>query len=254
MDRIQLYADDLLQALGPTDEASTPAAAITTITSCTGRLYDDSKDTKAANRFEVLTADAAAAATTIEVATSARFVAGDTVETELDDGTLHSDIVASVTATTIELTTGLATAASAGRKINRRFHPIGATTIEVRSGLRYQLGDAVELRQDDGSRHETTITNRAATFIIIGDALTVAMTAGRRVARKLGADIAMTIFNGAGAAANTKDWGYQGEIAVAHAGLEDGMTVRAEITLVDDDGGATVMLSQSHRSIVAGDG
>jgi len=254
--RIQLYADDLLQILGPTDEKTYPIAAITTVTSCTGRLYEDTKDATANTREGVLNVDAAAAAATLTLIATARFLAGDTVEVDLDDGTLHQTTIASVTdATVLVLTAGLASAAKKGRGIRRRFHPIGATTLEVSGGLgsQYELGDAIEVRQDDGTLHETTVSNRHADYLVLGDAITVAVSCGQRIARKLGADITMTIFNSAGALPHTDDWGYQGTIADTHAGLKAGMKVRAEITLVDDDGGATVLL-ETVRGVVVGAG
>lgn len=254
--RIQLYADDLLQLLGPTDEKSYPIAAVTSVTSCTGRLYDDTKDAMAGAREGALNIDGAAAATSLTLISTARFLAADTVEVDLDDGTLHQTTIASVTSSTVlVLTDGLPSAAKKGRRIRRRFHPIGATTLEVAGGQgeHYELGDAIEVRQDDGTRHETTVTNRHGDYLVIADAITVAVSCGNRIARKLGADISMTIFNSAGALPHTDDWGYQGTIADTHAGLQTGMKVRAEITLVDDDGGATVLL-ETVRGVVVGAG
>jgi hypothetical protein len=253
--RIHLYADDLLQFLGPTDELTYPPVAITTVASCTGRLYEDEKDTNVIARTESLNADALAAAVDIVVLSSERFDVADTVEVDLDDGTVHQTTIAAidVDGITIELTDALPSASSKGNVIRRRVHPIGATKIEVVDGLQYELGDAVEIRQDDGTRHATTIANRHRTYIEVDDAITVAVTNGRRVARKLGADIAMTIFNSAGAAANTDDWGYQGIIANDHAGLRAGMRVRAEMELVDDDVNDTVAL-ETIRAVVVGAG
>lgn len=76
-------SDNPLRVKGPTsyvDASST--SAISSITSCTARLYDESKT-------QPMTTAAAATDTALEVFSTDRFAVGDTINVRLEDGTLH---------------------------------------------------------------------------------------------------------------------------------------------------------------------
>lgn len=93
----------------PLDNASDGATS-------TFKVYDAAKD-------EVLSVDEAAAETVLSVTGAAVFEVGDVVEVDLDDGTVHD--AGALTAVdpgagTVTATTGLASGASAGRRVRAR--------------------------------------------------------------------------------------------------------------------------------------
>jgi hypothetical protein len=255
MNTIRIGQDDLWRVKGPTDESAVPAAALTTLTSATGRLYDSKKDSHAAVWTGRLNADAAASATQITLVSRARLTTNDIVELELDDGTLHESAITSLDADEkITLTTALPSTSGAakGRVLRRPIHAIGATFIEIDVDARqYDLNDDIEITTDDGTLHLANVDNRTRHYIELDTALLVAVSSGRRIARKIGGDITLTVYNSAGAAANTDDWGWQGIVTDTHSSdLKAGMHIRGEATLVDDDGGASRLIDEIRATVV----
>jgi len=108
---IRYGSDNLLRLVAPTNTQDG-----TTITggTCTARLYDDRKDS-------TLDADEATSQTTLSVANPALYeVDVDSVAVELDDDSIHdAGLVTArdLTAGTITVTTGLASAAAAGSRV-----------------------------------------------------------------------------------------------------------------------------------------
>jgi hypothetical protein len=244
--KLQQFGDDLIELLGPMDNSD--GTVVSAITTCTATLYDDRKDTRIDQRVDRVAAEALAAAAQIQLDSTARFTTSDTVEIELDDGTIHQSAVTSIdSATLMTLTSALPSVVSVGREIRRRVHPSSATVIEVVDGSIFELGDAVEVTLDDGTLQETTVTQRHEQWITLAAGLSGAASAGRRIAAKLGADITMTLFGTP--AVNDETWGYRGTKADDHAGLVEGQKVRVEIELVDD---AAVVFTTEFRAIVIG--
>lgn len=101
----------------PTDViAQNPLDFTTDGSTCTFKVFDPAKD-------EVLTAAEITSATVLNVTGAGVFEIGDTVEVDLDDGTVHD--AGAVTAVdpvagTIDVTTGLASGAAAGRRVRVR--------------------------------------------------------------------------------------------------------------------------------------
>lgn len=108
--------------------------------------------------------------------------------------------------------------------------------LSVEGRCQFKVGESAYLELNDGTFHTSVITavDPVAKTITLTGAPPSAAAAGRRVVRKIGADILMTAFNAAGAKATTEDWGWRGQMADDHAEVQLEMVVRVEITF---DGG-----------------
>lgn len=112
------------------------------------------------------------------------------------------------------------------------------TLVTVSSAEPYLDNDPIELRLDNGTYHSTTIASRdEATNVLT---LATPVPAGRIAAkdtlakRKLGADIAMSLYGGT-PAPESDAWGYIGNVSDTHEGIHLGAKVLCE---VDIDNGA----------------
>jgi hypothetical protein len=120
----------------------------------------------------------------------------------------------------------------------------GAATLFLKKDPKFEAGDTVRLSQQDGTFHESVVTSvdHAARSLVLTTITTDEVLVDARIDRKLGADVDMPIFNAAGAAANTKDWGRRGVAVPAHQGITADMTVHVEAILVD--GSTTIVKSR----------
>ena len=243
--KLDFQSDNLIRLKGPTDEAlQTPITGATV----TLRVYDAASHGEVAVLATRLTASAAAAATVLAVESNAFFASPQAIELELDDGTLFSTTIASVAGTTtITLSAGLPSAASAFRRLLRPLHATGSTVLVLGQGqgLRFQIADTVEVLQNDLSRHVTTVSNRGTDHVLLAAATTQPVGVAQRLRRKLGGDIAMAQYGTP--VANDDTWGYQGTVPENHAGLLPGLSVDLEISL---SSGAIQLVETLHAVVL----
>ena len=93
---------------------------------CSAKIFDAGKD-------NVLTADEAAAQTVLDVANAGDYDVDDTIELELDDGTIHSATISSIDTDSGEITIGtqLPSQASVGNRFRTK---LGATITMLEYG------------------------------------------------------------------------------------------------------------------------
>ena len=117
----------------------------------------------------------------------------------------------------------------------------GASVLTLSKEPKVKAGDRVRIAQDDGTFHESLLNSidANARTITLATITTAAVLSGARIERKLGSDISMLVFNAAAAVAFTKDWGFRGQVLVAHAGVTVDMAVHVESIL--DDGSGTII-------------
>lgn len=120
---IQLRTTSLVRLIAPTDESTTPPTPLVTTggtpSTCSFKVYDHGK-------IQELSATEATGQTILSVTNAGVFAVGDVVEVDLDSGAIHD--AGAVTAVdpangTITVTTGLASAAAAGRRVRVRLGP-----------------------------------------------------------------------------------------------------------------------------------
>jgi len=265
-------SDTLIRLPGPTDEtAQTPITGATV----TARLYDSTEDSRIADLVTHVRGNEAAAQTIISIPKirPLPWRAGDTVRVELDDGSAHETTISGAPDTSpadedrITLAVALPSAAEDGSEIRLRTKASGATILPVvRADSLYSMGDQVELRQDDGTRLITTITQiqvptvqegspladvadhpQLPAIVTLAGATAVAISPRALFLRKIGADISMAQYGTA--VANDDSWGYQGTVQQTHADLELGMQIRVEI---DFAGGGIESLPTFDALVVRG--
>ncbi len=147
-------SDNLIELQGPTDVTDDSGITGATVTA---KLYDAEEDTQIAILVGELSADEDASQTVLSVKDTTGFINGDTVEVQLDDGDVHTTTInGAPTATEITLTAGIPSAASQHNEIRRTKHVTGSTSFTVDNGEIYEIGDAVEIEQEDGTLHSTT--------------------------------------------------------------------------------------------------
>lgn len=237
---------------GPVNLGATPNAAMNTIasgTTGTVKLYNDNNETKLIDLESKLSADEAAGQTTISVDDTTGFADGDTVRIDLDNGLIHPTTINGVpTATEITLAAGILTAASKNKAIRRTKLGTNATYLAVDSVGRnrldplssWRVGLTISLVLDDLTTPTPATVTQVLTdpcpILVVDTAPTGAISTGREVKNKLGADITMADFGtfpSSSPTAGDKLWGYRGTVVNTHAGLIPGMYVRGEMDIVD---------------------
>jgi hypothetical protein len=101
---------------------------------------------------------------------------------------------------------------------------IGQTELNISNVGVFNVGDSVEITQNDGTLLATSVNSVDAVngTVTFADALTVAADVGNRVRVIFGASIAMTEFGTADL--NTRNWGYVGVMESTHAAHSDPRT------------------------------
>jgi hypothetical protein len=227
--------DTLVELYGPVDVAND--AAVETPDSVLANVYNDAKESQVGGPVTTLTADALAAAGTIFVAVTDHLQQGFTIGILQElTGLVHvSAITAIPNPGEITLTTPLVNAARAGDPVSLRIVDIGSTVIPIEDPQRFEVGDSVEVLQDDATVHSTTVNAIGELTLTLAGALTVAASAGNRVSNPITTGIALSAYGSFPASDPVPEdpaWGYRGKIAFDLAGLELGQTIRAEITLL----------------------
>jgi len=117
---------------------------------------------------------------------------------------------------------------------------IGQTELSVSDVGVFDVGDSVEVTQNNGVILSSTVSavDSTAGTITIADSLAVAADLGSRVRVIFGASVSMTEYGTANL--NTRDWGYRGLFALsnpAHSDTraKDGLEINIEISV---DGGS----------------
>ena len=98
---------------------------------------------------------------------------------------------------------------------------IAQTELNTANAGVFDEGDSVEVTQDNGTLHSSTISSidAVAGTITLASGLTVAAGSGNRVRVIFGAQITMDEYGTANI--NTRDWGYQGLFANDHVANDD---------------------------------
>ena len=94
---------------------------------------------------------------------------------------------------------------------------LGAGTLSVSGAGAFVVGDSIELTQDDGSLHSTTLTavDAAAGTVGLTDVTTVAAASGNRCRVIFGASVAMAEYGTP--VLGSRDYGFRGLLADTHA-------------------------------------
>jgi len=195
---------------------------------------------------------------------------GDKVRVTLDDGSVKEAVLTgkanSTGYQTLTFGTTLGVSSAAGNLVEVRTLVASAVLFTVRPDVLLEIGDDVEILQDDGSPLSSTIT-QVQRVVATEDADNVAAvpaknqpvfhafttaagraqatSSGSRVQVKLGADVSLSSF-GSFPASNPVSgdaaWGFRGTIPDTQAGLKAGQDVRVEVTY---NGGAGLQLVTS---------
>jgi hypothetical protein len=283
MAKLNYQSDNVITLAGPVNLNLDEAAGVSPTPTVTARLYHERKEVRTAEFVTRLTLDEASSSTLINVpkTTPTAFEAADTVVIDLDDGSVHETTIVSVSTVDagydiITLTAGIPTAAAAGSTL--RLTKKGATSlilvIQSPGGpITLEKGDAIEIDLDSGSvglsvdqvrtitavedadNVTATVALNQAAFecITLSGATSSAVSAGRRVRRKLGADVVMTAFGTfptANPVLGDTSWGFRGTIEDTHADLEVGMSVRIEVVY---NGGVALQMVKALRANVVED-
>jgi len=110
----------------------------------------------------------------------------------------------------------------------------GEVVLFVTGAASFEVEDAVEVEQDDGSVHSSSLVSviPEAGTVELSTPLTAAASAGRRVRCRLGSPV--TMFEYGTPKLGEEDWGFEGLLASNHPGLEIGVEVDIEITFIGD--------------------
>ena len=119
---------------------------------------------------------------------------------------------------------------------------LGQTEWGVTNAAAFQVGDVVEVTENDGSILSGTLTgvDPVAGTITSNVALLVGADAGQRTRVRLGPQVTMTEYGIP--ALGTRDWGFQGALVSDHAGLEIDLEVDVEISFVGAPSGGLDLL------------
>lgn len=124
----------------------------------------------------------------------------------------------------------------------------GVALVPVKSAEPFEDADPVELRLDDATFHTTTIASRDldANTITLNAAIPGGRTVKARtiVKRKLGGDIAMSLYGGT-PAPNDDTWGYIGTVADTHEGVHLDDKIRAEVDIDDGAGRRRIVVMEA---------
>lgn len=224
-------SDNLVRMLAPTDRSNDTPLSTGTVTA---RLFDADASTFTAILETRLTADLAAAGVLASVVSTALFRSGDTVQFAMEDGTLHQTTVAAIpSAVTLQLAVGPTLATRAGTMLRRRALQTTEDRVVIPHGLplRFPLGATVEVIRDDGTRVEATVNARGEQHLLLSATVGGACGPGRRVRRKLGANVAMTAFGTP--VAYDPAFGFQGTVPETQADLRPGLRVEIEVAYAD---------------------
>lgn len=265
-------SDNMISFNGPVN-TSAGATVSETPTSVKCYIYDEHKETRTCEFVTRLSTFSSVSDVGITVPKfdPQPFEVGDTVVLTQDDGSLHTTTVASIGTgdpkfDTITVNNGTAVAAAAGSKFVLKTKVLGMTKMVVPVGVKLEVGDAVEILQDDLSDHPTTVSQvqkivaledagsgtattalNQDTFmcVTLGGATTDAVTANSRMRRPVGSVIDLIKF-GTFPTSNPipgdSSWGFRAVIPDTHPDLVVGMTVRIEVRF---NGGAELMLIKS---------
>jgi hypothetical protein len=272
MNKIRLGSDNLIALNGPVDN-STGAVVGTSPTSCKARIYNERKETQVRTFATRLTAAALSGDSAVKVPLLSPdpIVSGDTVRVTLDDGSVkEAALSGSANSTgyqTLTFATTLGVAAATGNLVEVVTKVASATVFPIRADTLLEVGDQVEIRQDDGQSLTTTIIqlqkvvatedasdlaptaakNQPTFFAItVAAGRAQATTAGARLRVKLGDDVSSLAsfgsFPTSNPVAGDTAWGFRGAIPDDQAGLKAGQDVRVEI---EYNGGAGLQLVTS---------
>lgn len=111
---------------------------------------------------------------------------------------------------------------------------IGQAELFVTNSEVFVVGDLIELDQDDGTVHSSTVNavDTTAGTITIDDITTVAAAAGNRLRVRLGGVGTMTEFGTPDLNAAPDSWGFRGTLASDHPGLKIDLEIDVEINFV----------------------
>ncbi len=268
--------DTAIDYPGPVDEFTPTTVLDNTVqgATCLFRIFDNDKTAHVIVAETRLRTAMAAAATLAEIPIMLPQIHedGDTIELDLDDGTVHETTVASYDATgasndEITLTAGIPAGRSMpiGGKIRLTKKAATATVFPVEHS-RYigdvvlEQGDALEMETDtigtfDGlivdslqrlSTTEAVGTGDVATainqplydLIITTAGSSNVISAGRQIRQKIGSDVTMAEYDDANGLrpAGSEDWGFKGVIPDTYD-LKIGMTLLVEIRFTGNGGG-----------------
>jgi hypothetical protein len=283
MAKLNYKSDNAITLAGPVnlnlDTAVQTAAPVPTVTA---KLYHERKEVRTVEFVTRLTLDEAISSTVINLPkfTPSVFEVGDTVVIDQDDGSVHETTISTFNLATgydsLSIAAGLTKTAAAGSTL--RLTKKGATSlilvIQSPGGpITLEKGDTIEIDLDSGiiglsvdqvrtitavedaDNLDPTVAPGQDTFecITLSSTLTGTVSAGRKVRRKLGADIAMTNFGTfptSNPVLGDTSWGFRGTIADTHDDLEVGMTVRIEVIF---NGGVGLQMVKALRANVVED-
>ena len=287
MSKLSYQSDNTITLAGPVNVSLDSAVDTSPTTTVTAKLYHERKEVRTVAFVTRCTHAEATSSVLIGVpkTTPTVFEASDTVEITQDDGSIHETTIVSVATGSpgydvLTLTAGLASAAAAGSTVRLTKKSATATILVIQSPggpIALEKGDAIEIDLDTGLRtgiqvdQVRTITavedadNVTATAalnqavfdcITLSGATTGTVSAGRKVRRKLGADVAMTSFGTtdgvfpSNPVLGDTSWGFRGVITDTHDDLEVGMTVRIEVVF---NGGTDLQMVKALRANVVED-
>ena len=244
-------ATSLCEFTGPVDKREPTPVAFQRIdagTTGTCRLHNTANDALTVDLVARIASNAAASATTLTVDDNdgLGFADGDKVEVELDSGLKHATTVTTGGSTsTVVLTAGIATAASANKYIRRvRMGTVGGYIAVDNLGA-WKIDDELILIMDSYVRWKATVDQVIAglrcKLIRIDTAPSSDVGSGQEVKIQVGADIGMLDFGtfpSSSPVVGDPEWGYRALIAEDHGGLSPGMHVRAEMEA--DDGAGVI--------------
>ena len=263
--------DTAIDYPGPVDEF-TPTTALDNASGASSlfRLYDNDKTSFVIAPETRLRTAMVAAATVAQIPIMLpRFHEdGDTIELDLDDGTVHVTTVSSYDATddsfdAITLSAGIPAGRSmaAGDKIRLTIKAIGGKVFAI-SSQRYQSdlplesGDTLEMETDTVATFDSKVVDEmqrlSATEVVddkpvdaaidqpLYDLLlltagsSTAISPGRQIRRKYGADVTMSEYGTV--AAGSEDWGWKGIIPDT-LDVKVGVNLLVEIRFTGSGGG-----------------
>ena len=270
-------SDTLIRYVGPTNTSSGAAIPSGGGVSSTLRLFDTGREGMFIVGKTRLRTAVALGATALQVPsfrTLYFFEASDTIEVDLDDGTVHTSVLASIdplmSYDTLNLGTPMANAAAAANEIRLIRKGVAGTRFPAIAFKKpWEIGDTVEIETNTVGTFATSTVlqfreitpyelaaeatptpalNQPLFYIlIVAPAFGAAINAYRKIRCKLGNDITMTQYGTAVAGAD--DWGWEGLIPDTLANLRPGQTLEAEVRF---NGGAGLADVKTLRLPVVG--
>ncbi len=190
-----------------------------------------------------MSADADALASELSVKSTIGFEDADTLEIPLDDGSLSDEAISASTASTITLVGTLDSAAEKGREVRKTVTSAAGLILSVRDARAWKKDDVCDYEQDDDTVGSEIVSavNSTLGLLTLPVGPTAAVSAGRLVRRRIGAEITLSSFGTfpttvAATQPEDQTWGFVGTMDRDHADTYFKQELAYQVTAVDGAG------------------